>query len=65
LNQEEGKKGGGIHQPFYGTWVPDFMLRQDAGKSMLGKNLGDTKFSGSQGDVWGWQWQELRQQALF
>ena len=31
------KKRGGIHQPFYGTWVSDFMLRQDAGRFMLGK----------------------------
>ena len=28
----EKKKRGGIHQPFYGTWVADFMLRQDAGR---------------------------------
>ena len=37
------KKGerGGTHQPFYGTWVADFMLRQDAGRFMLGKYLGD------------------------
>jgi len=38
---KEKKKGGGIHQPFYGTWVADFMLRQDAGNFMLGKYLGD------------------------
>jgi len=39
------KKRGGIHwhQPFYGTWVADFMLRQDhdAGRFMLGKYLSD------------------------
>jgi len=23
---KENKKRGGIHQPFYGTWVADFML---------------------------------------
>jgi len=28
----ENKKRGDIHQPFYGTWVADFMLRQDAGR---------------------------------
>jgi len=33
----EKKKRGDIHQPFYGTWVADFMLRQDAGRFMLGK----------------------------
>jgi len=33
---KERKKRGGIHQPFYGTWVADFMLRQDAGRFMLG-----------------------------
>ena len=35
----EEKKTGDIHQPFYGTWVADFMLRQDAGTFMLGKYL--------------------------
>jgi len=35
------EKGGGIHQPFYGTWVADFIPRQDAEKFMLGKYLGD------------------------
>jgi len=25
----EKKKRGDIYQPFYGTWVADFMLRQD------------------------------------
>jgi len=33
--KEKGKRGG-IHQPFCGTWAADFMLRQDAGKFMLG-----------------------------
>ena len=32
-----------IHQPFYDTWVADFMLRQDAGRFMLGKYLSDKK----------------------
>jgi len=35
----EKKKRGDIHQPFYGTWVADFMLRQDAGRFMLRKYL--------------------------
>jgi len=26
---KEKKKRGGIHQPLYGTWVADLMLRQD------------------------------------
>ena len=39
----EKKNGGDIHQPFYGTWVADFMLRQDAGRFMLGKYLSDKK----------------------
>jgi len=48
----EKKKRGDIHQPFYGTWVVDFMLawggvdfmlRQDAEKYMLGKYLSDKK----------------------
>ena len=34
---QEKKKKGGIHQPLYGTWVADFMLRQDAERFMLGK----------------------------
>jgi len=42
---EEKKKRGGIHQPLYGTWVADFMLRQDAGKFMLGKYRSDKKIS--------------------
>ena len=33
----EKEKRGDIHHPFYGTWVADFMLRQDAGRFMLGK----------------------------
>ena len=36
---KEKEKRGGIHQPFYGAWVSDFMLRQDAGRFMLGKCL--------------------------
>ena len=39
----EKKKRGDIHQPFYGTWVADFMLRQDAGRFMLGRYLSDKK----------------------
>jgi len=39
----EKKTGGDIHHPFYGTWVADFMLRQDAGRFMLGKYLSDKK----------------------
>jgi len=41
----EKKKRGDVHQPFYGTWVADFMLRQDAGRFMLGKYLSDKKIS--------------------
>jgi len=39
----EKKKRGGIHQPLYGTWIEDFMLRQDSGRFMLGKYLSDKK----------------------
>ena len=39
----EKKKRGDIHQPFYGTWVADFMMRQDAGRFMLGKYLSNKK----------------------
>ena len=39
----EKKKRGDIHQPFYGTWVAAFMLRQDTGKLVLGKYLCDKK----------------------
>jgi len=41
----EKKKRAGIHQPFYGTWVADFILRQDAGRFMLGKYPSDKKIS--------------------
>ena len=36
--KEKGKRGG-IHQPLYGTWVADLMLRQDVGRFMLVKYL--------------------------
>ena len=39
----EKEKKGDIHHPFYGTWVADFMLRQHAGRFMLGKYLSDKK----------------------
>jgi len=39
----QGEERGDIHHPFYGTWVEDFMLRQDAGRFMLGKYLSDKK----------------------
>ena len=39
----EKEKWGDIHQPFYGTLAADFMLRQDAGRFMLGKYLSDKK----------------------
>jgi len=62
---EEEKKRGGIHQPFYGTWVEDFMLRQDAGRFIMGKYLSLKKSHGSEGDDSGWRWQEIRQQPVF
>ena len=57
MYQGEGKRGG-IHQPHYGTWVADFILRQDAGRFMLGRYLSDKKSYGSEGDDSGWQWQD-------
>ena len=39
----EKKKREHIHQPFYGTWVADFMLRQDTGRFMLMKYLSGKK----------------------
>jgi len=39
----EEKKRGAILQFFYGTWVADLMLRQDADRFMLGKYLTDKK----------------------
>jgi len=42
--KENGKRGG-IHQPLYGTWAADFMLRQDAGRFILGKYFSDKKIS--------------------
>ena len=49
----EKTKRGDIHQPFYGTWVADFMLRQYAGRFMLGKYLSDKKSFVGEGDDWG------------
>jgi len=40
---KEKKKRGDMHKLLYGTWVADFMLRQDAGRFMLGKYLNDKK----------------------
>jgi len=39
------EKRGGTHQSFCGTWVAEFMpvLRQEAGRFMLGKKLSDKK----------------------
>jgi len=42
---KEKKKRGGIYQPLYGTWVVDYMLRQDTGRFMLGRYLSDKKTS--------------------
>jgi len=50
----EKKKRGDIHQPLYGTWVADFMLRLDAGNFMLGKYLSDKKIP----------WQRRRQLGM-
>jgi len=47
-------KRGGIHQRLYGTWVAVFMLRQDAGRFMLGKYLSDKKIA----------WQQRRQLGM-
>jgi len=38
---KEKKKRGGVHQRLCGTLVADFMLRQDAGRFMLGRYLSD------------------------
>jgi len=46
---KEKKRRGDIHQPFYGTWVADFMLRQVAGRFMLGKDLSDKKIPWQRG----------------
>ena len=51
---KERKKRGGIHQPFYSTWVADFMLRRDAGRFMLGKYLSNKKIP----------WQRRRQLGM-
>ena len=62
---EEKRKRRGNQQLFYGTWVADLMLRQDAGSVMLGKDLSDKKSHGSEGDDLAWRWQEIRQQPVF
>ena len=38
---KENRKRGGIRQPLYSTWAVDFMLRQNAGRLMLGKYVSD------------------------
>jgi len=38
---KEKRKRRGIYQPLYGTWVADFILRQYAGKFMLGRYFSD------------------------
>jgi len=43
IYMKEKIKREGFHQPLYGTWVVDFMLRQDAGRFMLEKYLSDKK----------------------
>ena len=40
---KEKKKRGGIHQPFYGTWVADFTLRKDAGTKLKKLDVQDGK----------------------
>jgi len=50
----EKKKRGDVHHPFYGTWVADLMLRQEAGRFMLGKYLSDKKIP----------WQRRRQLGM-
>jgi len=44
--KKKGKRGGN-HQPLCGTWVADFMLRQDPGRFMLGKYVNDRKIPSS------------------
>jgi len=62
---QEKKKRGDIHQPFYGTWVADFMLRQDAGRFMLGKYLSDKKIPWQRRRRLGMVVAEIRQQPVF
>jgi len=52
---EEKRQRRGIHQHLYGTWVADFMLRQDVERFMLGKYLVTKKSHGSEGDDWEWR----------
>jgi len=40
---KKNEKRRGTHQPLYGTWVADSMLRQVVGLFMLGKYLSDKK----------------------
>jgi len=36
LVSNRSKKRGSIHQLSYGTWITDFMLRQDTGRFFWG-----------------------------
>ena len=40
---KDKQKRGGMHEPLFGTWVADFMLRQAAGRFMLGKYFSDKR----------------------
>ena len=40
---KEKDEKGSIQQPFHGTWVLEFMLRQNVGEFRLGKYLNDNK----------------------
>jgi len=40
---------GGIHQPFYGIWIEDLMLKQGCRKVFLGKYLRTKTIPGGEG----------------
>ena len=39
------REDGGIRNPLHGTWMVDFMTRQDAGKFLLARYLSDKQVS--------------------
>jgi len=58
---KEKEKKEGIQEPLYSTLAADFMLRQDAGRFMLGKYLSDKKIPRNRKR----RWQKIRQQPVF
>jgi len=65
LVSRKRKKGEASITLFYGTWVANFMLRQDVGRFMLGKYLSDKKIPWQRRRRLGMALPKIRQQPVF